>query len=77
MIFIDLEKAYGKVPTDLTWWVLDRRVPRGYVNIIKDIYEEAIMTVRTTCGERCEYSMIIGLLQGFSFKPLPLYIDYK
>ena len=40
MVFIDLEKAYDKVPRDLIWWVLNKRdVPRSYIEIIKDMYE--------------------------------------
>ena len=39
-IFIDLEKVYDKVPRDLMWWVLSKmNVPRGYIEIIKYIYE--------------------------------------
>ena len=42
MVFINLEKACDKVPKDLIWWVLNKRnVPRNYIEIIKDMYEEA------------------------------------
>ena len=49
MVFIDLEKAYNRVPRDLTGWVLNKRnVSRGYIEIIKDVYERAVTNVRTT-----------------------------
>ena len=40
MIFIDLEKAYDKVPRDVFWWALNKKaVHLEYVSIIKDMYE--------------------------------------
>ena len=65
MVFIDLEKAYYKVPRDLIWCVLNKRnVPRGYIEIINDMYQGAVTSVRTTCGEVGEFPVIIGLHQG-------------
>ena len=50
MVFIDLEKAYNKIPRDLVWWVFNKRnISRGYIEIIKSIYEGTITSVRTTC----------------------------
>lgn len=38
MVFINLQKAYGRIPRDLIWWVLNKKnVPRGYIEITKDI----------------------------------------
>ena len=38
MIFIDLEKAYDKVPSKILWWTLmKKRVPIKYIDIIKDL----------------------------------------
>ena len=52
MVFIDLEKAYDRVLRDLIWWDLNKKnVSRGYIEIIKDIYEGAVTSVRTTCGQ--------------------------
>ena len=70
MIFIDLEKAYHKVPRDLIGWVLHKRnVPRGYIEIIKDMYEGAITCVRTTCRETGEFTVTIGMHQGSAPSP--------
>jgi Reverse transcriptase (RNA-dependent DNA polymerase) len=39
MIFIDLEKAYDKIPRNIMWWALKRKlVPTKYVTLIKDMY---------------------------------------
>ena len=38
MFFIDLEKAYDKIPRNVMWWALDKhKVPTKYVGLIKDM----------------------------------------
>ena len=65
MVFINVEKTYDKVLRYLIWWVLNiRNVPRGYIKVIKDVYKGAVTSVRTTCGEICEFPVTIGLHQG-------------
>jgi hypothetical protein len=40
MVFIDLKKAYDKVPRNLMWWSLDKhKVPTKYVTLTKDMYD--------------------------------------
>jgi Reverse transcriptase (RNA-dependent DNA polymerase) len=52
MIFIDLEKAYDKIPRNIMWWVLKRKlVPTKYVTLIKDIYTNIVTCVRACDGE--------------------------
>jgi hypothetical protein len=39
MVFIDLEKAYNKIPRNVIRWALHKRkVPTKYVGLIKDMY---------------------------------------
>ena len=62
MIFIDLEKAYDRIPRDIIWWVLHKRgVTRRYIDVIKDMYDGAMTTVRTSAGESSEFSITVGL----------------
>ena len=51
MIFIDLEKAYNKVTRNVIWWALEKhKVPTKYITLIKDMYKDAAMFVRTCDG---------------------------
>ena len=64
MVFIDLEKAYDRVPRDLIWCVLNKsNVARCFIEIIKDMHGRAVTSVRTTCGDISEFSVTIGLHQ--------------
>jgi hypothetical protein len=46
MVFIDLEKAYDKVPRDVMWWALEKhKVPTKYITLIKDMYKDAMTCV--------------------------------
>ena len=46
MVFIDLEKAYDKIPRNVTWWSLDKhKVPSKYVTLIKDMYNNVVTSV--------------------------------
>jgi Reverse transcriptase (RNA-dependent DNA polymerase) len=38
MIFLDLEKAYDKIPRNIMWWALKKKlVPTKYVTLINDV----------------------------------------
>ena len=65
MVFINLEKSYNRVPRDLIWRVLNKKsVPRGYNDIIKDMYKREVTRVRTTCREAGEFPVTIGMHRG-------------
>jgi len=43
MVFIDLEKAYDKIPMYVMWWALDKhKVPTKYVTLIKNMYNNTV-----------------------------------
>ena len=49
MGFIDLEKAYDKISSNVMWWALDKhKVPTKYVGLIKDMYNNIVTSVRTS-----------------------------
>ena len=65
MVFIDLEKAYGRVPREVIWWVLEKKgVTKRYIELVKDMYDRAITIVKTMIRETSEFSITVGLHQG-------------
>jgi hypothetical protein len=51
MLFIDLEKAYDKVTTNVMWWALQKhKVSTKHITLIKDMYDNVVTSVRTSDG---------------------------
>jgi len=70
MVFIDLEKAYDKVPRNVMWWALLRhKVPTKYITLIKDMYNNVVTSVRTCDGDTNDFPINIGLHQGSALSP--------
>ena len=70
IVFIDLEKAYDRVPRQEIWRCLrERGTPEKYVRIVKDMYEGAGTQVRTSVGLTEEFEVGVGLHQGSSLSP--------
>jgi len=65
MVFIDLEKAYDKIPINVMWWALDKyKVPSKYMTLIKDMYNNVVTSVRTNDGNIDYFPIKIRLHQG-------------
>jgi hypothetical protein len=70
MIFIDLEKADDKVPTNVIWWALQKhKVSSKYIILIKDMYDNVVASVRTSDGDTNDLPINIGLYQGSALSP--------
>jgi hypothetical protein len=65
MVFIDLEKAYHKIPRDVMWWALEKhKVPAKYITLIKDMYDNVVISVRTSDGDTDDFLIKIGRTWG-------------
>ena len=77
MVFIDLEKAYDKIPRDLIWWALEKKgVTKRYIETIQDMYSGAMTIVRIVVGETNSFPITVGLHQGFVLSPYLFCISY-
>ena len=69
-VFIDLEKAYDKVPREELWKCLRlAETSECYIKIIKDMYDGVTITVRSAAGLTEEIKVDAGLHQGSALSP--------
>ena len=68
MVFVDLEKAFDRIPRDLIWWYLRKKgVPEEYVQIVQDMYRSGKAVNKFTQKGETEYFPIeVGSHQGFT-----------
>jgi hypothetical protein len=70
MIFIDLEKDYDKVIRNIMWWDFQKhKVLIKYITLIKDMYDNIVISVRTSDGDTNDLPINIGLHQGSALSP--------
>ena len=70
-MFVDLEKAYDRVPRELIWYSLRRKgVSEAYINIIRDMYAGCKTSVMTSAGKTKGVEIEVGLNQGSALSPL-------
>ena len=70
MVFIELEKAYDKVPKNIMWWALQKhKVSTKYITLIKDMYDNVVTSVQASDGDTNDFLINIGLYQD---EPLPI-----
>src|SRR6266540_1175611 len=70
MVFIDLEKAYDKIPRNIMWWALEKhKATTKYITLIKDMYHDVMTCVRTCDGDTDNFPIKIGLHQGSALSP--------
>ena len=71
MVFIDLEKAFDRVPREVVWWALRYLgVDEGIVSVIKAMYEDALTKVRLNWRKSRAFNVEVGVHQGSVLSPL-------
>ena len=77
--FLDMEKAYDKVPRRLIWAVLRWfGVPEALIEVVQAMYRDPRTTVRTAFGLSGMFPVGVGVHQGSALSPLLfiLVMDY-
>ena len=65
LVFIDLEKAYDKIPRNIMWQSLDKhKVPSKYMTLIKDMYNNVVTSVRTNDGNTVTPRLKLDFIKG-------------
>jgi len=68
---VDLEKAFDRVPREVTRWALRKAgVDEWLVKAVMVMYESAQTVVRTTEGDSKAFNVKVGLHQGSVSSPL-------
>jgi len=64
-IFIELEKAYDRVPREEISCCMRRKgIPKKYVRTVENMYEGATTRIRSSVGLTERISVNVGLHQG-------------
>ena len=68
--FIDIEKAYDRVPREeIRRCTRERNVPETYVKLIQDMYRGCKTKVRSAASESDSFNVDVGLHQGSTLSP--------
>jgi hypothetical protein len=68
--FLDLEKAFDRVPHDLIWHSLrSHMVPEAYVDWVKLLYRNVTSVVRCSSGISPPFPISVGVHQGSALSP--------
>ena len=69
--FIELEKAFDRVPREVVWWAMCKLgVEEWLVRVVKSLYENARRGVRVNDTFSDEFEVKVGVHQGSVLSPL-------
>ncbi|KAK3548490.1 hypothetical protein QTP70_013323 [Hemibagrus guttatus] len=69
-VFVNLEKAYDRVPREELWYCMRKSgVAEKYVRVVQDMYERSRTVVRCAVGQTEEFNVEVGLHQGSALSP--------
>ena len=71
MAFVDLEKAFDRVPREVVWWALRQLgVEEWLVTVVKAMYADATTAARVKGDVSEEFGVKVGVRQGSVLSPL-------
>ena len=69
-VFVDLEKAYDKVPREEVWYCMRKSgLAEKYVRIVQYMYDDSTTAVRCAVGVTERFEVKVGLHQGSALSP--------
>ena len=69
--FVDLEKAFDRVPREVIWWAMRKLgVEEWIINIVKAMYANANSKVRVNESYSAPFEVKVGVHQGSVLSPL-------
>jgi len=70
-VFIDLEKAYDRVPREELWHCMRASdIPEPYVRAVHDMYQNSTTVIKTAVGTTDSFNVGVGLHQGSALSPV-------
>lgn len=71
LAFLDLEKAFDRVPHDVIWYALrSRNVPEELIDWVKFLYVNPTSCIRAVAGTSTPFRITVGVHQGSALSPL-------
>ena len=71
MAFVDLEKAFDRVPRDVIWWAMRKLgIDEWLVRLVQSMYKDVRSRVRVGDGYSEEFGVGVGVHQGSVLSPL-------
>ena len=71
MAFVDLEKAFDRVPREVVWWALrSLGLDEWIVSVVRAMYEDATTVVRVNGRDSKAFNVKVGVHQGSVLSPL-------
>ena len=71
MAFVDLEKAFDRVPWDVIWWAMRKLgIDEWLVRLVQSMYKDVRSRVRVGDGYSEEFGVGVGVHQGSVLSPL-------
>ena len=71
MAFVDLEKAFDRVPRDVIWWAMRKLgIDEWLVRLVQSMYTDVRSRVRVGNGYSEKFGVAVGVHQGSVLSPL-------
>ncbi len=75
-VFVDIEKAFDRVPREVIAWALRRQmVPERLIKLVLALYENSTSKVKTSAVISEKFNIRVGVHQGSALSPLLFIVE--